>query len=230
MVADAARMITGADILDGTVASRDLRNDDVRSRDVKDGTIKGRDVKDGSLRASDFAAASLPTGPSGAAGATGPTGATGARGARGPQGVVAVANFAGPVLDLAAVTDWQFAGPTATVTTTATQRLVAAAMVPLGVDAGSTSARFDLCSQSSTGGAITNFSGLGFSEIELGTLRSSQSAAGSRVPGAGTWRVGACVLNTDPINDNSYLNGWVQIVNNGDAAVAVSSPAATTRP
>ena len=50
IVADAARRITGADIV----------NDNLKSWDVKDGTLQGKDVKNGSLSAEDFAAGTLP--------------------------------------------------------------------------------------------------------------------------------------------------------------------------
>jgi hypothetical protein len=64
----AAVQITGAQIADGTIRSRDIRN----------GTIHGADVAKGTLRARNFAGG-LP------AGARGPAGPAGADGARGPS-------------------------------------------------------------------------------------------------------------------------------------------------
>lgn len=70
IVADAARRITGADIVNGSIESKDIKNktikskdvvnDNLKSWDVKDSTLQGKDVKNGSLSAEDFAAGTLP--------------------------------------------------------------------------------------------------------------------------------------------------------------------------
>ena len=52
----AARLITGKDIKNGTVASADLKNGSVSSTDVKNGSLTGVDVRNGSLGAADLAA------------------------------------------------------------------------------------------------------------------------------------------------------------------------------
>lgn len=64
--AGAARLITGADI--------------------KNGSVTGKDIKNRSLVGKDFAAGQLPSGPAGPAGATGPAGPTGPAGEQGPTG------------------------------------------------------------------------------------------------------------------------------------------------
>lgn len=66
VVADAAATITGANI--------------------KDETITTKDVKNRSLRAIDFASGQLPRGPRGATGRTGATGPDGPEGVEGPKG------------------------------------------------------------------------------------------------------------------------------------------------
>jgi Collagen triple helix repeat (20 copies) len=69
----------------------------ITSAQIKDGTIQSRDIKNGSIGRADISAAATaslrgqrgaagPQGPAGAAGAQGPQGATGAQGAQGPQG------------------------------------------------------------------------------------------------------------------------------------------------
>jgi hypothetical protein len=70
MVAEAARMITSADIVNGTIQSRDIDNKTLKAKDlapqsvkswnIANGTVRTGDVKDGSLTADDFAAGSLP--------------------------------------------------------------------------------------------------------------------------------------------------------------------------
>jgi hypothetical protein len=44
VVADAARLVTGADIKDGSVASADLKDGSARSVDVKDGSLASKDL------------------------------------------------------------------------------------------------------------------------------------------------------------------------------------------
>jgi hypothetical protein len=110
-----------------------------------------------------------------------------------------------------------FAGPTATVTTAAGQRLTGAAEAPMGLGAGSAAqtANVDLCYQPNAGGALLNFSGSNYSIHRFVAERRAYTAVGSVVPGAGTWKVGMCVLNggAAQISDNDYVNGYVQVTN-----------------
>ncbi len=111
-----------------------------------------------------------------------------------------------------------FVGPTAQVTTTAAQRITGAAEAPLGLAAGSASqtAQVGLCYQSTlAGAAINNFSGSNYSVHLFHAGRDSYSAAGSVMPGAGTYNVGLCVRNVGAaaITDNDFVNGYVQITN-----------------
>ena len=108
-----------------------------------------------------------------------------------------------------------FAGPTATVTTTANQRLTGAATGIMGLanDGGAQNSDIGLCYQPA-GGTVTNFSGGSYLTARfVAGDRRSYSATSSTSPGAGTWAVGMCVRNraTVPISDNDYVNGWVMV-------------------
>jgi hypothetical protein len=147
----------------------------------------------------------------GAAGPAGPTGAT---------GIVSTTSWGGVVASIPGNgAAWIFAGPFATVTTTATQKLTGAAEAPLGLTAGAAAqiTRVDLCYQSTAAGAtVTNFSGGNWSEHRVVAERRQYVAVGSVTPGAGTWRVGLCVHNSGgaaAISDNDYVNGYVQVTN-----------------
>ena len=106
-----------------------------------------------------------------------------------------------------------FMGPTVLVATLSGQHLTGAAMVPLGATA-TVQIQLDLCYQPSGGGAIINFAGGNYSYIQVGTVRVGHSVAGTTVPGPGTWNVGACVRGgSASINNNDYVNGWIQVTN-----------------
>ena len=158
------------------------------------------------------------TGATGAGGATGAQGVAGAAGATGTTGIVTTSVFSGFIGSIAGnSTVYVFAGPTATVITTAGQRMTGAAEAPMGLASGGPqTARYGLCYQPSAGGIMTNFAGGAYSVGQFTTNRSAWTAAGSVVPGAGTWIVGFCVLNNGgalAIDNNDYVNGWVQITN-----------------
>jgi hypothetical protein len=132
--------------------------------------------------------------------------------------VVATGSFGGLVASIPGNGGaYVFAGPTATVTTTATQSLTGAAEAPIGLAAGSAAgqARIGLCYQATAGGAINVFAGLNYSIHRVVAERRAYSAAGTVVPGAGSWRVGMCVWNmaAGAISDNDYVNGYVQVTN-----------------
>jgi hypothetical protein len=52
--ATAAKLITGADIKDGSVASADLKNNNVASADLKDGTVSSADLKNNNIASGDI--------------------------------------------------------------------------------------------------------------------------------------------------------------------------------
>ena len=167
-----------------------------------------------------------PAGPTGATGATGPTGATGATGPIGPMGpagptgppgatgVVNTQKISGFISAVPAADGvWQFLGNQAVVTTNSTQRLTAAAMVPLATTGATPTIKLDVCYQLNTGGAINPFSGGAYALVEVTTVRTAQSVAGTVVPGTGTWRVGACAQTAVVLDDNDFVNGYVQVTN-----------------
>jgi hypothetical protein len=52
--ATAAKLITGADIKDGSVASADLKNNNIASGDIKDGTVSSADLKNSNIASGDI--------------------------------------------------------------------------------------------------------------------------------------------------------------------------------
>lgn len=161
-----------------------------------------------------------PAGPPGPTGATGPQGPQGIQGPAGSTGVVSIVGFAGGIGGLALTnTNFVFAGPRAMVTLATGQRLTATAQAALGLDDGMPSSdfKYGLCFQNTLGGAITSFTG-NFTVGELTTSRVAWAAAGTVIPGAGTYRVGFCVglffaAPAVTINDADFVNGWVMVTN-----------------
>lgn len=179
------------------------------------------------------------TGPQGATGPQGPTGNTGATGAQGPQGlqgpqgpagiqgpagpigspgVVATALVAGPIAASIAGSSstYVFAGPTASVTVTNTQRITGAVTINVGLASGTSQlADVGLCYQSNGGGTVTNFVGnfvSGFIYPNPSFITSTATITGLT---AGTYFVGACIRNGGPlaIANNDYANGYFQVTN-----------------
>ena len=87
-VAGGSKYITGANIKDGSIDSRDLTPNSVASHDIKNGTIRIADLS--------ATAKTALRGAQGAPGAKGETGATGATGAEGPAGATGATGPAGP--------------------------------------------------------------------------------------------------------------------------------------
>jgi hypothetical protein len=126
-----------------------------------------------------------------------------------------------------------FAGPQATVTTAAGQALVGSASLVLGTLADVAHFRYTLCYQPSSGGAISTFPpGLNWQEGAVSTLQTSFSTNAAVVPGAGAWKVGACVYNfgSHALDGNDVVSGWVQIVNAGSGITSAGSVVAAARP
>jgi hypothetical protein len=164
-----------------------------------------------------------PKGDTGATGATGPTGPKGDKGdigATGPSGIITTAAFSG-FANQAMFADgstYEFIGPTASVTTTATQRLTGAALAELSTLSGNPLKAFiGLCYHSDLTGSPTNFVSLdGQTLISVAGPALLYPATASVVPGAGTWDVGFCFRGFDRGTDKTYasvVNGWVQVTN-----------------
>ena len=212
----------------GAYAVATLPRNSVGSAQLRKNAVVSSKVRNGALLAKDFRAGQLPaavTGPPGAKGDTGPqgpkgdTGPRGERGPTGPSGVVATVSFAGPVASIPGSSSaFVFAGPTATLTTATGQRLTGAAGAPLGSTAstGGQTIDYDLCYQPSGGGPVTNFVSGNYSIGVVFPERRTFIAAASVVPGAGTWKVGFCVLDSggpNAVNNNDFVSGWVQVTN-----------------
>ena len=134
-------------------------------------------------------------------------------------GVVNTGFFAGRVFPIPGNSMvFAFVGPTANVTTTATQRLTGTAVAVLGLNfAGPQDADINLCYRNGATPTAdpTSFTA-NFITFSFTTGRKPYSAAASVVPGAAaTWNVGLCVRNRNPvpIGDNDFVNGWVIVSN-----------------
>lgn len=154
----------------------------------------------------------------GATGQPGPIGLNGPAGSQGPAGVVTTARISGFVAATLPQDDWQFLGGQTVVTTSATQRLTASAMVPIGVLTVGAPApqtiQLDICYQPhAAGGLLTNFSGPVYSIVAVTPVRTAQSVVATIAPGAGTWRVGVCAVTSVLLDNNDFVNGYVQVTN-----------------
>ena len=216
--ATAAKLITSAQIKNGTIRGIDVRNKSLTAADIR-GTFGPRGPT-GPTGPAGSPGVTGPTGPTGATGPTGPTGDTGPTGptgvgVQGPSGVVATATFNGALPgSIASNANWQFVGPTAGVTITSSQRLTGAASAVLAVSSGTAQIDAGLCYQLGTG-PLANFAGTGtYLTLTVTTTEFPVAAAASVVPGvAGTYQVGYCIRNSTTINSNDYVNGWVQVTN-----------------
>lgn len=97
----AAKLITGADIRDGSIDSRDLKPGSIQSHDIANGTILVADLSKSAVTA--LKAAKGDTGRTGATGPAGPAGQTGQQGPRGEKGDTGPTGPQGPPGNAAAV-------------------------------------------------------------------------------------------------------------------------------
>ncbi len=159
------------------------------------------------------------------------SGNPGPAGPQGTSGVLAVASFAGTISTIPAGggnAPWVFAGPTATVTVAAGQRLTGSAVgsiqhlsttlaVPVGVN---------LCllnTDAPAGTAPESFHTNTYPDVTVPVkadnsqfLHQVSSAASRVVSSAGSYRVGLCLKNKSPsvaLPANDYVNGWVIVSN-----------------
>lgn len=159
-----------------------------------------------------------PTGPTGPAGLAGPPGVTGATGPTGPTGIVATAAFGGAIANPVTLTgNWAFLGPTATVTVAAGQRLTGSVVAGVGTSTAGAYVGISVCYRVQTGTVVNPFVGSNWVGSNPLSTITAIPAAGSIVPGANTYVVGACGLNGGfgnvVLDNNDYANGWVQVTN-----------------
>ena len=143
--------------------------------------------------------------------------------------------FFGQVDTIVPSSDFVFAGPTAMVSTAADQALVGSAEASIGQHAD-TEALVDvsMCYQSTEAGTqpLNIFGGgFNFSQVVLTQDLMPVPAAGAVIPGAGTWNVGMCVQNASVVNidQNDFVNGWVEVVNTTGPLSSAASTSAQTR-
>ena len=129
-----------------------------------------------------------------------------------PGAVVQTGQWAGKIPNLTpSGADYQFAGPTASVTTNGSQRLTAAANASLGA---TTPGAFNtaVCTRQG-GGPVTPFNN-DATIVEATPNAISYGAADSFVPAAGTYSVGFCVRNLFTLDNTGATTGWVMVINN----------------
>jgi hypothetical protein len=158
------------------------------------------------------------TGAAGAAGAKGATGATGVTGPTGPSGIVSVAGFANGVNTITGPSVvFVFAGTPASVTTTsATQIILASGSAALGTSTGTALIHFGMCVQPSAGGTVALLDtvvGGAYEAETVTTTRSTFAVSEAGSPGAGTWKVGPCVVNTSAqsVDNNDFAIGYAEV-------------------
>jgi hypothetical protein len=173
-------------------------------------------------------------GPRGKQGKKGATGAAGPAGPTGPTGVVTFGSWAGMTETIPTTSGFVFAGVTTTLTTAASQTIIASSESALGTSAGTASANISICkAPSTTGTPVTLLDPLAsgaFSNVTVTTTRATYAAEGTGAPGVGTWKIGECVNNTSTtqtINENDYTIGHAFVVN-GTAAPGSTSAVAST--
>jgi hypothetical protein len=160
-----------------------------------------------------------PQGPTGSIGATGATGAAGPAGPAGPSGIAATVTFSGAIQAIAGSgTVYVFAGPTAVVTITASQRLTGSAFGVMGLTTGGPQ-RIDIgmCYQLGAGAVLNFIDPTHYVTVPMPAEQRMYTASATVVPGtAGTYTVGLCVRNQHgaiAIDNNDYMNGFVQVTN-----------------
>jgi len=149
----------------------------------------------------------------------------GAEGATGPQGPlgkgrivsVTIVN-AGPKIIPGGNPLYVFAGATTTITTTATQRIIVTGSIALGrasnIPPNYTLFIIGAGYQPFAGGAILNMAGNSYTGIDVTNTRTAQAIAGSIVPGAGSWKIGAVIKNSSAValDHNDYMNLVIMVV------------------
>jgi hypothetical protein len=204
-----------------SVGSKQLKKGSVTNAKLASNAVTTGKVKNGSLLKDDFAAGQLPAGPAGAPGSKGDKGDkgdAGAKGDTGATGVVSTAEWTGLVGGIPGGTNnYVFAGPTGTVTTTATQRVTASASAAMGAASGTESTTLALCKQPDAGGALSELGGVDHFQaaVAMDTPERVYSESQSGVPGAGTWKIGLCIQNpgATAITHNDYSIGWAIVTN-----------------
>lgn len=215
------------------------------------GLINGSQIKNHSIAAKKLTKSAIKSlhgqrGARGATGATGPAGPTGpagkdgtngTNGAPGTPGFVSVGGWAGPIGVISAASGWVFAGPVTTLTTTASQSIVASGSEALGTTGATVNAEISVCASPTGAGtpALLDPEGGGsdaYQFVPVTSTRSSYAASAAGAPGAGTWDVGMCVQNTDPTNaidSTDYSLGYAFVANGNPVSELPKSATKSSR-
>jgi hypothetical protein len=111
-----------------------------------------------------------------------------------------------------------FAGPTTTLTTTASQSIVASGSAALATSGPTVTAQVAVCvspTGANTPSTLDSIAGLETVGVG-GPFTSTYAVSETGAPGAGTWDVGMCVVNEDsttPIDQNQSSVGYAFVVN-----------------
>lgn len=175
----------------------------IRSSQIVDGTVRSRDLRDGTVKVRDLD-------PSAKTALSGPAGPPGT------EGVVQVAALTGPVSNIAESSGYYvFAGaPADVVITESHSRVTGTATASMAMSsAGSAFADVGMCFRDVLGGPVTNLVGNSFASSRFTSARATYAATASTALPPGSYQVGLCVRNNSayPIDNSSYLNGWVMV-------------------
>jgi hypothetical protein len=152
-------------------------------------------------------------------GEDGKDGQDGKDGPPGPPGVAEIASFTGgPVGSIDTDSTWRFAGPTASVTVTATQRLTGSASLPITyVGETPDDIDYDLCYRdlgTPLGDPPRRVSGPDFQTATI-VHTDVVATSGTIVPeAAGSYEFGLCVRTTSSTSlTGDNVHGWVMVTN-----------------
>jgi hypothetical protein len=190
----------------------------VGTAQLKNGAVTKQKIAKKTL--SSLRGARGPAGATGAAGAAGAPGAKGDKGDTGPQGLIQTKSVIGAINTIAGNSGaFVFAGPQATLTTTADQAISAVASGSLGVSAGTASVDVYVCYQNAGSGAVTQFGNNpgNLQAVDVTTSQTLDSSSGVTVPGAGTWKVGLCIddFSATALDNNDWESGVFQVLSAG---------------
>lgn len=153
------------------------------------------------------------TGATGATGTTGAAGTTGATGPQGPTGIVGTFPFAGFIGTVPISSSvFRFVGPTVSVTVDGAQRMTGSASAVLGKTSTTlTNIDYGLCSK--LGSADPDIFTVSYLSAQVGDPQLIYSVSSSVVRAAGTYTVGACLRTATALDNNDYVNGYIQVTN-----------------
>jgi hypothetical protein len=179
------------------------------------GLISGSQIKDHSIAAKKLTNAAIQQ----LKGNRGPAGPAGTPGTPGGPGIVSVGGWGNQIASIPAHSGFVFAGPVTTLTTTASQSIIASGSAGLGTTGPTVVASVAICVSPSAANTPTYLDTNGndpATDIRVTSTLLSYAASATGAPGAGTWHVGICVDNLDstyPINLPDYSVGWALVAN-----------------